>query len=198
MTKLVACPVCNRQVSSQAASCPNCGHPIASPSPQPKTSSPSHAEKWAQVNRVGAVVSAAIVTLTLGVQAAFLNFVGGPGGEGGGAPLAQVFVQTAPLTIAVMIIAFAAMRDWFDSFGIWAFFSGVTLLISTWLGAWLGGLSRLPEGGNIFSLIAFYLGYYGPAHFLSSLILGVFLAWVVAKFWPLKTAVAKVNTGTGQ
>jgi hypothetical protein len=199
MTKLVACPVCNRQVSSQAVSCPNCGHPLAASSaPPPKAASASRADTWGDINRVGAVVSATIVTLTLGAQAAFVNFVGGPGGDGGAGTLAQVFVRTAPLTIAVMIIALAAMKEWFESFGIWVFFSGVILLVSTWLGAWLGGLSRLPSGGNIFSLIAFYLGYYGPAHFLSSLILGVFLAWVVTKFWPRKAAVTTVNTGSGK
>ena len=26
---MIACPVCQKQVSSQAVSCPNCGHPIA-------------------------------------------------------------------------------------------------------------------------------------------------------------------------
>lgn len=34
---LIPCPVCGRQVSEAAPTCPGCGHPIAAPQGQPTT-----------------------------------------------------------------------------------------------------------------------------------------------------------------
>ena len=180
---MVLCPACSRLISAQAASCPNCGHPTAT--------LPSLEEKWTQIKKVGGLVAAAIIVLTLGAQAAFLKLVSGVASGEVASTLQNVFLQTAPFTIAVTIIGLTVVWNWIDGFLQLIAVSGVVLFLSLVLGSYLGGLGKLPEvGGNpvmmLVSALKFYWGHYGASLFVSSLILGIFLTWVISKLWPLK------------
>jgi hypothetical protein len=125
--------------------------------------------------------------LTLGGQAIFLKLVKADVSEANSDTLFQVFLQTAPLTLGVMLVGIAMLREWFDD-GMLVFIVA-TMFASLHLGSWLGGLGTLPSMGEgwltlLFGGIAFYWKVYGPSLFVSSIVLGAFLAWVVNKLWP--------------
>ncbi len=179
---MILCPACSRLISAQAATCPNCGHPMATV--------PSLEQKWTQIKKVGGLVAAAIIVLTLGAQAAFLKLVSGVDSGEVASTLQNVFLQTAPFTIAVTIIGLTVMWKWIEGFLQLIAVTGVVLFVSLVLGSYLGGLGKLPEvGGNpgmmLVSALKFYWGHYGPSLFVSSLILGIFLTWVMTKLWPM-------------
>lgn len=178
---LTFCSACGHQVSTQAASCPHCGHPLAAPSAEDK--------KWEEINRMGSLVAIVIATLTLGGQAVFLKLVKGDVSEASADTLLQVFLQTTPLTLAVMLVGVAVVRDWVDGFLQTILLSAVALLVSLHLGSWLGGLGQPPAMENsvlgvVFGATVFYWKIYGASLFISSLVLGAFLAWVANKLWP--------------
>ncbi len=111
----------------------------------------------------------------------------------GAATFIEVFLQTAPLTIGVMLIAMAVIRKWWTETGPLLFFSAAVLFASVFIGSWLGGLAGDASiQGNLgmvfFRTLRFYWRHYGPGLFLSSLILGVFLAWALSKEWPVSRA----------
>ena len=109
-----------------------------------------------------------------------------------GSPLLRVFLQTAPLTVAVAIIALAHIRKWFDDFAQLLFFSAVALPASVLFASVVGNLGSLPSFASINPVtfptkaLALYWRHYGASLLLSSLILGVFLAWAITKRLPVK------------
>jgi len=106
--------------------------------------------------------------------------------------LLNLFLLAAPFTIAVTLIGLAAMNHWFESPGCLLPFSSMILFVSVLLGSLWGGLGKPPKfEGNwpqvLYEAVVLYWGQFGPALFLSSLILGVFLSWALTKLWPRKT-----------
>lgn len=180
--KLVACPACGRQISMHAVSCPHCGHPVL-PTVQPRY-------PGTVTRHVGSLLQLAVLTLGLGAQGAFHKVVSAENlREIGDATLLRVFLQTAPLTIAVILITLAIMRKWWAEAASTLFFAAVVLFLSVMAGSWFGGLGHLPAmQGNLgtvfFRALGVYWRAYGPSLFFSSLMLGVFLAWTLQNDWP--------------
>ncbi|MEO8505506.1 MAG: hypothetical protein ABI609_16545 [Acidobacteriota bacterium] len=147
---------------------------------------------------MGGMVALVISTLTLGGQAVFLRLVKSDVSEASADTLFQVFVQTAPLTIAVAIVGLAIIRKWVDGFLKVVLLSAWVLFASLQLGSRLGRMGKLPTLGNgvlsvVFGATAFYWKIYGPSLFVSALVLGGFLAWVVNKVWPESKAAKLVR-----
>lgn len=180
--KLMACPACGRQISMHAVSCPQCGHPVL-PTVQPRY-------PGTEARHVVTLLQLAVAILTLGAQGTFHKIVSAENmTEIGDATLLKVFLQTAPLTIAVILITLAIMRKWWAETASTLFFAAVVLFLSVMFGSWFGGLGRLPAmQGNLgtvfFRALGVYWRAYGPGLFVSSLILGVFLAWTLENDWP--------------
>ncbi len=182
---LKPCPACNRLLSPKAASCPNCGHPI---------------DPWATVKRVGGIVFVAVAVLGLGLQTVLLKLVKGQGV--GGEELLPIFLQTAPLTIAVTLIVISVLWKWVDGPALFLVVSAMILFVSLLVSHFLGSTKDLPkvEGHPVFSLhtmLLFYWSLYGPTLFASAVILGSFLAWAANKLWPFTPVGTPPITGSG-
>ena len=185
-TNLRPCPACTRQVSLKAASCPNCGHPFE--------------DLWKAVKRVGGIVFIAVGILGLGLQTVLLKLVKGQGV--GGEELLPVFLQTAPLTIAVTLIVLSVLWKWVDGPFKFVVFSAMILFGSLILSSFLGNPKDIPNitGHPVFSLhkmVLYYWNIYGPSLFASALILGSFLAWAANKLWPLVIKGTPPSTASG-
>ncbi len=147
------------------------------------------------------LVSLVVGALSLGAQTTFLKFVGAESlNELGATTLLKVFLQTAPLTIAVTLIALAVIQKWWEETAPLLFFAAAMLFLSVFLGSLLGGLGQMPSiqgnlGAVFFKSLAYYWRHYGPSLFLSSLILGVFLAWFMTKEGP--QAIARIRRAAG-
>jgi len=181
---LIPCSACGHQISSAAASCPNCGHPR----------DPGFFGKVEKIQKIGGFVAIVISILVLGLQATALKAIGlsiAPPG----APevtLTTVFLQTAPFTIAVTIIALVLRKEE-SSRGVWEGFvlAAIVLAVSVYLNAWLTGKEiGVPILGNPFVVVlntlTYYWQLYGASLFVSSIVLGVFLAWAIDHLWPAK------------
>ena len=157
--------------------------------------------KVPEPRHVMSLVSLVVGVLSLGAQTTFLKFVSAESlNELGATTLLKVFLQTAPLTIAVMLIALAAIQEWWKEMAPLLFFAAAMLFLSVFLGSWFGGLGQMPSiqgnlGAVFFNSLAFYWRHYGPSLFLSSLILGVFLAWFMTKEGP--QAIARIRRAAG-
>jgi hypothetical protein len=193
---LMPCPACGHQLSTHAASCPQCGHPMATHAAAHSGLDYSH--------HVGKLVLITLSVLTLGGQATFLTVTrAGSVDEAGAASVMRVFLQTAPLTVALTLITLAIIRKWWDEASSLLFFAGVMLLASLFLGSWFGGLGNVSSvqgnlGTVLFRSMAFYWRHYGARLFVSSLILGPFLAFNLSRQWdrmnPLISTRAKATT----
>ena len=173
-TNLTPCPACSRPLSPKAASCPNCGHPMENP--------------WATVKRVGGIVFIAVGVLGLGLQTVLMKLVKGQGI--GSEDLLPIFLQTAPLSIAVTLIVLSMLWKWVEGPGQLLVVSAIILFASLILSSFLSSPKDLPkiEGHPVFSLhiiLSYYWRVYGPSLFASAVILGSFLAWAANKLWPL-------------
>ncbi|MEQ1762182.1 MAG: hypothetical protein ABL984_03445 [Pyrinomonadaceae bacterium] len=181
-TELIPCTICGHEISKAAASCPNCGHPRDQ----------GLFAKVEKVQKIGGFIAILISLLVLGLQATALKLIG-LSNAAPGAPevsLTTVFLQTAPFTIAVTIIALVLKKEE-SSRGVWEGFvlAAIVLGASVYLNAWLTGKELgVSFFGNPFVVVLntllFYWKLYGASLFLSSIALGGFLAWAIDHLWP--------------
>lgn len=181
-SSLVPCPTCSHQVSTSAESCPNCGHPLQE----------GIVKKFEHVQKIGGVVLFLISLILVGVQTTLLKMIGmanaGPGAEE--ISLLKVFLQTAPFTVAVAMIVTVWIKD-STTRRVWegTVLSAIVLAVSIYLNSWLTGDSdsTVPLGNPfvmVMNSLLLYWRLYGAALFISSLILGSFLAWSINRLWP--------------
>jgi len=156
-----------------------------------------------ELKRAAGLTALVVTLLSTGMQAALLKAFA----LEDALTLLTVFFRTAPLTIAVALIAALVMEavDSVEDRWFWTVVkAAIVLWVSTLLGNWLGGLRIEPvdvlTGGeksvNPFVRAAFYLvnalaGYfkaYGGATFLSSVALGCFLFWAGRRYVEIKRA----------
>ena len=157
-------------------------------------------DPWATVGRVGGIVFFAVGILGLGLQTVLMKLVKGHGVAG--EDLLPIFLQTAPLTIAVTLIVLSSLWKWVDGPLQFIGIGALILLASMYLGSYFGGPKELPkiDGHPVFSLptiISFYWRVYGPGLFASAIILGSFLGWAANKLWPLPIKVVPPSTASG-
>lgn len=144
-------------------------------------------DPWATVKRVGRIVFIAVGVLGLGLQTVLMKLVKGQGV--GGEDLLPIFLQTAPLTMAVTLIVLSVLWKWVDGPVKFLVVAAMILFASLFLSLFLGDPKDLPKvkGHPVFSLhimLAYYWRSYGPSLFASAVLLGSFLAWAANKLWP--------------
>lgn len=103
----------------------------------------------------------------------------------------EVFKLTAPLSLSITLIALAVIRDWFEGIFLYLFGFGVLILFTLVLHptGWelLSRVFGEERTGNpvitySFALMTEYILTYTWQYFVSSFIIGLFLAW----FWNWK------------
>lgn len=178
---LSPCTVCGHEISTAASTCPNCGHPRDN----------GLFAKVDKVQKIGGFVSILISIIVLGLQATAFKMIG-LSNAAPGAPevsLMAVFLQTAPFTIAVTVILYVLLTEE-SRIEVWEgiVMAAIVLGGSVFLNAWLNGTgSGTSVLGNplvvIFKTLTLYWELYGPALFISSILLGGFLAWAIDHLW---------------
>lgn len=181
---LITCPECKARISSKAAACPKCGLPMKGESP------PSWKKDIEEIRRVGFWVWLVLSLPTLTLPA-FIGKAIAPGmmGQSEMQSLWDVLVLTVPLTSAVAIFGALMLREVIDSVVHYLFLLVLvgTTLFSSWIG--LGSDVSLSEtwerSKNLNDFLAHllinYWAAYGSWNFISSLVVGGFLAWIWAK-----------------
>ncbi|MDQ8020773.1 MAG: hypothetical protein REI94_02975 [Moraxellaceae bacterium] len=193
---LIPCPECSGRISSLAAACPHCGYPLPKPAGKPGWSA-----TLGDIRRVGFWVMLFMSLPTLATPA-LLNklFAGGMLDGEGMVSMGRLILLTAPLCAAVALYGIALLRGWLDweagavphllsVFGLLALGSVLNalfnpqapvLLSQAWqAAAEHSGLTQI-VAAVVFMLFG-YLKAWGSWPFLSSLVVGGFLAWVWAR-----------------
>lgn len=146
---------------------------------------PNLKEDLEQIRNWTGIVAVLVTLLTVGLQAAVLKLLD----LEDAIELANLFLRTAPLTISVALVAYATIREWFEHLYAWILYFAVVLGTATSLGETFGGMQvvpvqvvphsvRLGAINGLVNLLAGYCVAYTWPVFTSSLILGMFLAWV--------------------
>jgi hypothetical protein len=161
-----------------------------------------------ELKRGAGWAAVAVTLVSTGVQAAVLK----ASGLEDAVTLLQLFFRTAPLTVAVAVIAElvadaadSAKDRWFVTL----LYSAGVLWAATLIGGALGGLQIRPEpvltGGEksvnpavwaafyLVNMLAGYFKAYGDGPFLSSLILGGFLFWAWRRYGEVTVAAAQAT-----
>lgn len=194
---LILCPECKKQISSRALTCPMCGFPMQSAKNAPRT----FKQDIADVGKTGFWIWLLISLPGLTVPTLIAKIMT-PGNAGSTEVKAilDLLVLTMPLTLAVAFVGVGVLRKWVYLTGknppgggcIGALFLLIPLLVTTFVSNLFGldaGVSIrdawAKSGHPIFGFLAnMLLGYakaYGLWNFISSLVVGGFLAWAWAK-----------------
>jgi hypothetical protein len=195
--RVVSCTQCGTKSPSSHAFCSSCGTALATErhvaASIPATKQRNLKQDVAEVRTVGFWVALVVTLPTLSVPALAEKLLD-PGqlGVAEARSLWEVFSLTAPLTAAFAIFGVSLLRDWFENTFTWILFSAGIIAATTVIanalsfGAGVSIIdvlyaSRFSPVNFVQNMVASYYAVYGFWSFMSSLVLGGFLAWIWAE-----------------
>lgn len=191
---LITCPECNQQISSRARSCPACGYPLASALDKQVTSVKKKAGILMTVVALPYTIHAALGSMS----PVWLEWlVRGSVADS----FWQIAILTAPLIVAVMLIAYALLEGWIENGAFTTLVSAMLLGVAAYIAFLLADSPPLlaqdpmlyaltnmaqedmflPKGWLAAvgaALYAFFM-LYGLWNFISAILIGGFCAWVL-------------------
>ena len=198
---LIACPDCQRKISSKAKQCIHCGCPISSALEKDIAQADQY-RKW-----LGYFLAIPVLLGTGWVQviANKLGIATPSNGFGEAKSFADVLMLTAPLSIGIGFIIFAFLRGWLASLHSTLLASvgvlALTAYIGTHLMPWFGletdfltqatQLAGLHDISSYFSftnlakflvwLLFGYLQAFGWWYFIAAIAVGIYIGWWLHK-----------------
>ena len=189
------CGTCGNELPPGAEFCPTCGPKgIVRPGAARRSRSRDNAlpqqgkgrrrtfqEDSEEILKVGSWVGLFVTFVGLGIHTVIVNRIASA------SPILAVIIDTVPLTMAIAILGVGILRGWFDEMHGGQLLLLLLIFIIPFVFSALLGIGDVAnwrevkfEGGLpgiIPSLLKYYWRTYGPGMFISSFVVGSFLAW---------------------
>lgn len=192
---VVFCPKCGTKSPSTHAFCPSCGSALSSArhGSAPATNKRDVKQDVADIRRVGFWIALFVTLPTLTVPALAEKLLApGQFGLDEARSLWEVFSLTAPLTAAFAIFGVGLARDWFTNGYVTVVVAGAIVAATTVMANALSFGAGVSVADVLYAsnyhpiqfaqnMVVRYYEIYGFWSFMSSLVMGGFLAWIWAE-----------------